>query len=337
MNRKSNPQEAEFARYWARELGTTEKTLVRLKGGINNNVYRCGDDQKYWIIKRYNQSQNSKHDRMQAEVEFLNYAREAVPGTTPEIIDIDHNYRCVVLEHLEGTHFPEGLTPTEDAVKQALDFWEKLNSAVHNTKNKIKMEAAEGFLSLYEHIKNIKERLQKMEITNLSEETKLKAKYILKRLDSEYERVLDSTSEIVEKGLIADEISSQERMISPGDFGFHNAIETKTGIVFIDFEFAGWDDPAKTILDFTLQPKVPTGLNAETIIQSLGKNYSKEIKYRCKVLRPILRLKWYCIILGVLQPRRLREIAKAAPERKVNQLIESRLRNIEYLLEMQND
>ena len=49
-----------------------------------------------------------------------------------------------------------------------------------------------------------------------------------------------------------------ERCLSPSDFGFHNAILANDGrLRFIDFEYAGWDDPSKLICDFFCQPAVP--------------------------------------------------------------------------------
>src|SRR6266480_4587472 len=45
------------------------------------------------------------------------------------------------------------------------------------------------------------------------------------------------------------------RILSPSDFGFHNAIRRPDGtLAFVDFEYFGWDDPAKTIVDFLLHP-----------------------------------------------------------------------------------
>ena len=39
--------------------------------------------------------------------------------------------------------------------------------------------------------------------------------------------------------------------ISPSDFGFHNVLRRPGGhLVFLDFEHAGWDDPAKLFGDF---------------------------------------------------------------------------------------
>src|SRR5262249_35193975 len=50
--------------------------------------------------------------------------------------------------------------------------------------------------------------------------------------------------------------------LSPSDFGFQNALATGDGrLVFLDFEYAGKDDPAKLVLDFFCQPQVPVPLS----------------------------------------------------------------------------
>ena len=47
------------------------------------------------------------------------------------------------------------------------------------------------------------------------------------------------------------ELLEQYRTLSPSDFGFHNALRTPAGtMVFLDFEYFGWDDPAKTGFGF---------------------------------------------------------------------------------------
>src|SRR5207248_1561644 len=53
----------------------------------------------------------------------------------------------------------------------------------------------------------------------------------------------------------AAEISLEARTLSPSDFGFHNALRRPNGqLAFLDLEYFGWDDPAKTICDFLLHP-----------------------------------------------------------------------------------
>ena len=47
----------------------------------------------------------------------------------------------------------------------------------------------------------------------------------------------------------------EARTLSSSDFGFHNAVRRPdSSLVFLDFEYFGWDDPAKTISDFLLHP-----------------------------------------------------------------------------------
>ena len=40
-------------------------------------------------------------DRMQAEVEFLNYANKVASGFTPKLFHVDFIKRCIILEILE--------------------------------------------------------------------------------------------------------------------------------------------------------------------------------------------------------------------------------------------
>ena len=58
--------------------------------------------------------------------------------------------------------------------------------------------------------------------------------------------------------VFSDEILAvDKRCLSPSDFGFHNSILDDNGrYYFLDFEYSGWDDPAKMVSDFFLQPAV---------------------------------------------------------------------------------
>ena len=70
---------------------------------------------------------------------------------------------------------------------------------------------------------------------------------------------------------------------------------------FLDFEYAGWDDPAKLICDFICQPELP-------VTQSQCKQFMEEllselpqpdkVKNRVELLLPVHRLKWSCILLN---------------------------------------
>jgi hypothetical protein len=103
-----------------------------------------------------------------------------------------------------------------------------------------------------------------------------------------------------------EELSMEERRVSPSDFGFHNAMVRENGsLCFVDFEYAGWDDPAKTVADFFCQPRVPVALaHVETMIEAcLGASRdSRRARKRFELLFPLYRVKWCCIMLGEMLP-----------------------------------
>ena len=106
--------------------------------------------------------------------------------------------------------------------------------------------------------------------------------------------------------------------ISPSDFGFHNALAEGDRIGFIDFEYAGRDDPAKLVCDFFCQPEVPVPLVhmagfARRLIAGLDLDPSHE--GRCHLLLDAYRVKWACIILNDFLPLGSARRAYAEPAR----------------------
>jgi len=314
-----------FARHWAQELGTSEESLIQLRGGINNRVYRCSEGNAQWVIKGYLAVEKGHRDRMQAEVEFLAYANEVSPKYVPHLIHVDYEHRCVVLGHIEGKTFLEGEVPSPEDIEAAVDFFRMLNATCKAARQHIKFDAAEGFLRLTDHIENIRERLSRMGTDHLPQEAKKPALELLQWVQDAADRVSNLIAESITKGTVANCINPEQRCISPSDFGFHNAIRTKFGVKFFDFEFAGWDDPAKAASDFVLQPRVPARLQISPLLAALNDDTRGEIHLRCAALGPVLRLKWACIMLSVLESERLDKLLTAHPETDLNVLMHQRL------------
>ena len=315
----------EFATHWAKELNCNADSLVSLQGGINNYVFRCGNRESYWVIKGYLTSKVGQRNRMQAEVEFLRYANLVAPGTVPELLAVDDKRNCVVLEHLEGEIFTEGMPPNQAAVTSAVNFFRQLNANHSKARHYISMDAAEGFLSLSEHLKNIQNRLDDMQCDHIPAMSKPQAERLLNSMRNKYETIFKITERKISSGEVNDAINPEERCISPSDFGFHNAISTTTGIKFIDFEFSGWDDPVKTVIDFILQPRVPVHERLSPLQASLQLRQPLEFQQRYDALLPILQLKWECIILSILSPHRLARILQKSPAPSTTSLISSRI------------
>jgi hypothetical protein len=231
----------------------------------------------------------------------------------------------VVLEHIEGETYSEGLMPAAADVDAAVDFFCKLNADRRTAHQMIKLAAAEGFMSLTEHLANVNHRLALMTTEELPNATKLKAKALLCALRLSLEQVADKIKGLIDDGVVADAVTREELCVSPSDFGFHNAIRTPTCMKFIDFEFAGWDDPAKAVSDFALQPRVPTYSQSLQLLSAVPRRQAALVEQRCAALGPLLRLKWACIIAAVLNPEKLRQLSGMCPTPDPSVLIHQRI------------
>lgn len=100
---------------------------------------------------------------------------------------------------------------------------------------------------------------------------------------------------------------------------------------FVDFEYAGWDDPAKVVCDFLNQPRVPVPADCHRRFAEGIAQESRQPEFqlrRIALLMPVLRLKWCCIMLNhfLLADSARREFAQGAiaEEQKAEQLDKAR-------------
>ena len=105
--------------------------------------------------------------------------------------------------------------------------------------------------------------------------------------------------------------------MSPSDFGFHNALLDSLGrLCFFDFEYAGWDDPAKLVGDFFCQVEVPVSRRfLAGFAEGIASTYPQPdaLIERIQLLFPVYQLKWCCIVLNEFLPagRARREFSEA--------------------------
>src|SRR5207244_2165634 len=97
-------------------------------------------------------------------------------------------------------------------------------------------------------------------------------------------------------------ISLDQRTLSPSDFGFHNALKKKDGtIVFLDFEYFGWDDPAKMISDFILHPAMHLSEDLKKyFVRGMQKIFlpQEDLRARLRIVYPLFAMKWCLIFLN---------------------------------------
>jgi thiamine kinase-like enzyme len=100
---------------------------------------------------------------------------------------------------------------------------------------------------------------------------------------------------------IIQKLQEENWVLSPSDFGFHNSLKSNKGnIIFLDFEYFGFDDPAKLINDFVWHPGMLTSEEVKKYwmlsMLNLFPNDQGLLK-RVKASWPLYGLRWALIIL----------------------------------------
>ena len=228
----------------AEEMLTGPVSISSLSGGINNEVYLCTKGSDSLVIKGY-PSQNGK-ERFAAELNFLRFCEKKAPSFVPKVLEQIDDYNYVVLEFIKGKRYTANEKPTKSDLFAAFNFLKNIN----DNKTFISLGcAAESFLEIEGYVNNVNNRISNFNVKHLPKEKQLEAKNVLKVLIECWLKTKDwvfSHPHLT----IANHLLAEDRIISPSDFGFHNAIKSETGIKFIDFEFSGMDDPSKLLIDF---------------------------------------------------------------------------------------
>ncbi len=93
---------------------------------------------------------------------------------------------------------------------------------------------------------------------------------------------------------------------SPSDAGLHNALRRPDGgLIFLDFEFFGRDDPAKLVGDLSWHPRaLPDGLRERVRERLIARFGGDAFARRLAILQPLFGLAWCMIRLNAFLPDR---------------------------------
>ena len=310
------------ARVRASALAFLDETyaIKRIYGGVNNKVYLAYNKYNKIIIKLCEEVNANLLDKYISERDFLLYANEVSGDYTPKLVFADDINRCLLIEYIDGQEYKDGDDTLENVLDAAV-FLRQLNDDIEKAKLFLKNDAKDGFFSVSQHILDVSNRIYSLSTEHLMPYEKKIAQTLLNRLSKKFD-ALKNSLEAIEY-----EDSNPIRCISPSDFGLHNAINRNGRPVFIDFEFAGWDDPAKTVIDFFLQPKINiSNRYASTMMNSYVNQIDKKyLAHRINILAPVLHLKWCTIILNVLNPNKYFQIYDVVEKKTGEDIIFNRL------------
>lgn len=313
-----------------------------LKGGANNRVYRISTDNGSFVLKHYFTHPVDRSDRLYAEFSFCKFAWQNGVRTLPEPFFCDSKNRVGIYEYIEGTT-AQKLSLTRNHVEQVLTFFFEINAHKNQKSARMLPAEKEACFSIKEHLDCVERRIQGL---NKIERTTPIGKSASELVSELIQPCWQKVRNFIFKGAsrfhieLTKKIHPQDRSLSHSDIGFHNAIHTPTGRVrFIDFEYAGWGDPAKMVCDFFCAPKVPVPMKYfEEFTRALSNHMKESATFlrRVELLLPLYQLKWCCILMNDFLPldssRRQFSLGKPSKKELQKQLkkVQESVRKISY-------
>ncbi len=277
--------------------------VTPLPGGRNNQVWKVDGGGGSFLLKRYFWSEMDPRDRLGQEWAFLSYLRSIGCDAAPAPLAISPTERSALLEFIDGTPVQD-VTPSD--IESASDFFLRINAG-RDRADSLPL-VSEGCLSLKEHLEVVSGRVNRLEaITPDDPEHVAAVDFVKKAIIPLWRRIEKRIRSCADRELRR-VLPTDERCLSPSDFGFHNALREADGrLRFLDFEYAGWDDPAKTIIDFCNQPDriLPDDL-ARAFRNRVATAFPEpsSLLRRIDLLEPLYQLKWTCICLNGFLPGR---------------------------------
>lgn len=303
----------------------------------NNRTYTIESSGNRYFAKQFFQNEGDKRDRFNAELAFGWYAEKAAPGFTPHIIIADVENRIVIYEFINGKALQKNQIG-EMEVKQAAAFFCALNNKTSLKFTHSLLPASEACFSIGDHLTLINNRIEQIGLIKPESAEDREALLLVEKIRKTWNRLVEEihsacTSESLD---LNDELIPECRVISTSDFGFHNALINEEGkLTFLDFEYAGWDDPAKMLGDFFGQIQIPVPETFFDYFISLTFSNLPSAEYlikRAKILYPAFRMKWACIAMNVFLPVHLDRRKFSDPDLDVSELKRIQLTKANHIL-----
>ena len=284
--------------------------------GGNNRVFIVKAGDRKWVAKWYFRHASDPRDRLGAEYAFLSYAKKLGIDCVPAPLARDDARGIGVYEYVEGSKL-QGKEIAAAEIDAAAGFFLRLNPAEMRAQASGLPDASEACFSVAGHCTLVDQRVARLGAIPGTSEVDGAAREFAAALAARWQRTKAAILSEVRRAGADPDAALAERCVSPSDFGFHNALFSPArGICFIDFEYAGWDDPAKMVGDFFSHPGVPVDMAYFERFLATVVRYAErpdDLVWRTRLLFPLFRVKWCCIILNDFVPDAARRRRFADP------------------------
>ncbi len=275
-------------------------TVEPIVGGRNSRAYCITPTEARApvFLKQYSQSPNDSRDRLGTEFNGLSFLRRCGEPSVPQPLFHDNPTLTAAYRYIPAAPAIETPITTAD-IDHLVAFLARLDHYGQEPGAKKLPSASEATFSTATLLENLRLRRARFQDHPHPE---------LQKLLHDFDTTLAAHASALENSLgpeVATPLPLQHRTLSPSDIGFHNALRlADRSLIYVDFEYFGWDDPAKLISDFILQPQ--QSLTPELVTRfrrdAIAIYNDSALSARQARHEPLYRLKWTLILLNEFLP-----------------------------------
>jgi Phosphotransferase enzyme family len=330
----SSPPLPELTALCRERFGRELLSAERIGEGRNSRVFRvvvtghASGETEPLVVKCYRRVPGDARDRLAIEFGGLQFLWQNGVRAIPQALAADRERYCAIYEYLDGD-VPDILAVTAHDIEASVRFLSELKALCGRAGSMALPAASEACFSIEAVALSVADRVHRLQESDRGGDGELLHRWLAATFEPLRADVLAwCRKTAATTGMAYDgELVPWRRTLSPSDFGFHNSIRRRNGsLAFVDFEYFGWDDPAKTLVDFVLHPgmMLPDNLArtfANTFLSAFADD--EQLADRARIVYPLFGLKWCTIVLNDFLPERVTAAQAAETDAR-----ETRLRQL---------
>ncbi len=288
-------------------LGVGVRAIEPIRGGGNNRLYRAiVNDEKCYAVKVYWRDVRDTRDRLGTEFDSLTFMWNHGLRCIPAPVFCDKAAGFAVYEYVQGERV-DGLRVETGDIGQVVRFLGKLREISRADAARSLAAASDACFSVGNIVTGVRRRILRLrDVPGDGVHYRDMKTFLGQELEPFFEQAVGNAIKSLERaGRTLDSVLPlEERTLSPSDYGFHNALRRRDGsLVFVDFEYFGWDDPAKMVVDFILHPSMRLPWEQKRyFLESMAGVFGEVLRDRIRIVYPLHGIAWCARLLNEFVP-----------------------------------
>jgi hypothetical protein len=305
-------------------------SIQLLPSSGNNRIYKIKmKDGSDYAVKQYLRLKEDSRPRLEAEYSHLNALWKLEFQNIPQPILKEGNWAVYSL--IEGASVKSiGLAE----IDEILSFILRLSDASSGLREFSILPGSDSRSCLGDYVDQIESRYNRLaEGANTSGLEKEINDFLEQKILPHKEFIFSKFYDSIESlgWDLRSPFQEEQQMFSPSDLGFHNILASATEkgrLFFLDFEYSGWDDPAKLLADFFHHVgQNVTWEHKWYLLERFAAHRKQDPNFlrRWETVIDMIGLEWVLIVLNVIDPKEMKRKRFANTNLDPTDLIKTRL------------